>query len=81
MHKHGAYSWTIVLDLGLLRVAVPRFRCVSCGRTLSFLPDIALPYKHYSSATLSRALQAVFADGLPIAQTLNLGEIMVSRRT
>ena len=31
-----------------------RFRCPGCGKTFTFYPDFAIPYKHYTRPTIIR---------------------------
>ena len=48
MVKHGHYKRHVILVIGVLVwFGVHRFLCKECGRTVSFLPDFAVPYKHY----------------------------------
>ena len=38
---------------------IPCFRCKACGKIVSFLPDIAVPYKHFGSDVIANALHCI----------------------
>lgn len=60
MHRHGFY-WRRVIDYagGCFFLGVFRFRCTICKRTVSFLPDFCIPYKHFSTDVVATVLHAV----------------------
>jgi transposase-like protein len=69
LRAHGFYSRTLV-DLefdGTIRVR--RFLCCSCHRTVSLLPEFALPYLRFSVSLICQFLCARLLDGrtLPAA--------------
>ncbi len=39
---------------GVMRIRIRRFRCIHCGKTVSFLPDFAQPYRLVQSRTIHR---------------------------
>ena len=61
MHSHGSYPRHVILTSGrVLWFGVFRYRCSSCGRTVSFLPDFCVPYKHFCTGVIETVLKAVF---------------------
>jgi len=60
MEKHGFYWRRVFLPQGsLARVGVHRYRCTVCRRTVSFLPDFCVPYKHFGADVIQGVLAAV----------------------
>jgi len=60
MHRHGWYPRSVIDFLGrFFSFGVYRFICARCGRTVSFLPDFCVPYKHFSGDVIGAVLQAV----------------------
>jgi len=50
----GYYSRNVTSSKsGVLRILVRRFRCCSCGRTVSVLPSFAQPYRLVLNVTIS----------------------------
>ena len=46
LHRHGTYArWVTGRTGRALRILVTRFLCLSCERTVSYLPDFALSYR------------------------------------
>jgi hypothetical protein len=65
VHKHGVYERFVILPDGTRkRLGVHRFRCAVCGRTISFLPDFCVPYKHFGADVVHTVLAAVLLAGL-----------------
>ena len=59
LHRHGVYERGITGTLGqVLRIAVARFLCLACRRTVSYLPDFALSYRLVRVATFEAFLEA-----------------------
>jgi transposase-like protein len=58
MRAHGFYIRTIVDEAfdGVIRVR--RYLCQTCRRTVSLLPEWALPYMRFSIAVIERTLKA-----------------------
>ncbi len=58
MRAHGFYIRTIVDEAfdGVIRVR--RYLCQACRRTVSLLPEWALPYMRFSIAEIGRTLKA-----------------------
>jgi hypothetical protein len=86
---HGFYSRTLV-DVafdGLLRVR--RYLCRACKRTVSLLPDFALPYLRFSVSVISlfliarllegRTLQAAVAAAAQPAMPYQRGQFWIRR--
>jgi transposase-like protein len=63
MRAHGLYSRTIVDEAfdGVIRVR--RYLCQACRRTVSLLPEWALPYVRFSIAAIRRTLKERLMDG------------------
>ncbi len=60
MHRHGFYWRSVITYVGYcLLFGVFRFRCTICKRTVSFLPDFCVPYKHFSTGVIGAVLRAV----------------------
>lgn len=67
LRGHGFYSRTLV-DLafdGVIRVR--RYLCRLCGRTVSLLPDFALPWMRFSLTVISLFLMARLIQGVSLA--------------
>ena len=59
LHRHGSYQRWITDKLGgWLRIWIARFWCRACRRTVSYLPDFALPYRLVAVASF-----AAYLDG------------------
>lgn len=58
---------------------VRRFRCTSCNKTFSRLPDFLLPYKHYVAREIEQVLQT-FSGIKPSAQLSTGAEESTLRR-
>lgn len=64
---HGCYSRTLV-DVGFDgSIRVRRYLCRSCRRTVSLLPEFALPYLRFSVAVISLFLMARLLEGGTLA--------------
>jgi hypothetical protein len=60
MQRHGFYwRWTILPSGARQRFGVHRFRCAACRRTVSYLPDFCVPYKHFGADVIQGVLAAV----------------------
>ncbi len=58
MHYHGHYKRSVILpDFASVAFGVHRYGCATCKRTLSFLPDFCVPYKHFGSDIVFSILQ------------------------
>ena len=63
LRAHGFYTRTIV-DTGFDgAIRVRRYLCETCRRTVSLLPDFALPYLRFSIAIIARFLAARIIHG------------------
>ena len=63
MMGHGFYRRTLV-DVGFDgTIRVRRYLCRSCKRTVSLLPEFALPYLRFSMAVISLFLMARLLEG------------------
>ena len=64
---HGFY-WRTLVDLGFDGVIrVRRYLCLLCKRTVSLLPEFALPWLRFSITVISLFLVAHLLRGLPLA--------------
>ncbi|NLJ56087.1 MAG: helix-turn-helix domain-containing protein [Firmicutes bacterium] len=60
--KHGFY-WRNALFLKFhYRIPIIRFKCPSCSRTISLLPDFLLPHFQYSLAYILEAVKQFFVQ-------------------
>lgn len=67
MHWHGFYWRFVILPSGVRkRFGVHRCRCAVCGRTVSFLPDFCVPYKHFGTDVIEAVLAAVLLSNLSV---------------
>ena len=63
MHYHGYYLRGVITAEVCGRFGVHRFGCGRCGRTVSFLPDFCVPYKHYGARVIQRVLSLLLFAG------------------
>ena len=64
MHYHGHYKRSVILsDFVSEPFGVHRYRCRTCKRTLSFLPDFCVPYKHFGTDIIFWVLQLLLLVG------------------
>jgi len=70
LRKHGEYSRT-VKDLAgrVWDIWVLRFRCGSCGHTVSFLPSFCVPHKRHSAQVMALCLHSVLWLGRSVRST------------
>jgi transposase-like protein len=55
LKRHGFYHRHAVEEGATYRISICRFKCPSCGKTLSLLPDFLLPYfQHTLHTVISR---------------------------
>ena len=67
MHRNGWYPRHAILPDGRsVDFGVHRFRCASCRRTVSYLPDFCVPYKHFCADVIASVLEAVVIVGLSL---------------
>ena len=72
LHRHGAYERGLTGSWGqLLRIWVARFLCRACRRTVSYLPDFALPYRLVGTAALEAFLEGHY-DGVQVQRWTDL---------
>lgn len=50
----------------MVKFEVHRYRCRSCGTSISFLPDFCVPYKRYAAVSIGGALAALLLLGASI---------------
>ena len=56
IHAYRERRFLIIIEM-LIKAAycsLVRFRCPGCGKTFTFYPDFAIPYKHYTRRTIIR---------------------------
>jgi hypothetical protein len=72
MHYHGHYKRSVILaELASEAFGVHRFRCKICKRTLSFLPDFCVPYKHFGADIIFLVLQCLLLFGHSVREVAN----------
>lgn len=54
IHAYRERRFLIIVEMMIQRVfcTLVRFSCPGCGKTMTFYPDFALPYKHYTRQTI-----------------------------
>jgi hypothetical protein len=58
--KHSIYKRQLKdVDRDYKNIPIQRFLCKACGRTVSFLPSFAVPYKHYSGQIIHNYLHEI----------------------
>ena len=68
LHYHGHYRRSVIYpEFVGKEFGVHRYRCVTCGKTVSFLPDFCIPYKHYGSDVVFLVLQWLVLLGYSIS--------------
>jgi hypothetical protein len=72
--KHGFYWRYAVFFHQYFRIPILRFRCLSCDKTFSILPDFLLPYFQHSLEFVLECLREYFlkctSKDLPSAATV-----------
>lgn len=82
---HGFYTRTIVDSTFDGWIRVRRYLCESCRRTVSLLPDFALPYLRFSVTVIAAFLVArlvhgkTLGDALPLAAPYQRGQSWIRR--
>jgi transposase-like protein len=63
-------SSPLIVEDEIIDKSIPilRFLCKKCGRTVSFLPAFAIPFKHYSSDSICACLHEIYQLQHPINQ-------------
>ncbi len=58
LQGHGSYARGITAATGkVMSIRIARFLCLSCGRTISYLPSFALSYRPVQAATVEAFLE------------------------
>lgn len=54
-HSYRERRFLIIVDMVVQPIPcyLLRFRCPGCGKTFTFYPDFAIPYKHYTRQTIT----------------------------
>jgi len=60
--KHGRYQRTVIEGSQEQKISVTRLICKSCGLTVSLLQSFMVPYRQFSAAAISQAVE-VYVDG------------------
>jgi hypothetical protein len=55
-------------------IGIHRYLCLTCDKTVSFLPDFCVPYKHYSAPIIAQVLLAVVLAGHSVRSAARAGE-------
>ena len=72
MGYHGHYKRCVILpNFSSEPFGVHRYRCATCKRTLSFLPDFCVPYKHFGSDIIFLVLQFLLFFGHSVREVSN----------
>jgi len=66
LRAHGFYSRSVVDGSFNGLIAVRRYLCRVCWRTVSLLPQFVLPYLRFSISVIARFLKARVVDGLTL---------------
>lgn len=59
LHRHDQYRRSAVTRSAVHRIAVRRWHCPQCGRTVSVLPDFLVPYGQFVNILRERAVRLV----------------------
>jgi hypothetical protein len=73
LHGYRERRFLIIEDMQVQSQNAPllRFRCPGCNKTVSFYPDFALPYKHYTrQSIMAFAERYVVSDTATYQETL-----------
>ncbi len=64
IHAHRERRFLLVIEMFVKTIycTLVRFRCDGCGKTLTFYPDFAIPYKHYTRQTILNFSNAYIED-------------------
>ncbi len=62
MERHGFYWRNALFFRWEFRIPICRFRCTSCGKTVSVLPDFLLPYYQFGLLYVIEALRSYFVS-------------------
>ena len=60
--RHGRYQRTVIEGSQERKISVTRLICKSCGLTVSLLQSFIVPYRQFSAAAISQAVE-VYVDG------------------
>ena len=63
LEKHGFYWRNALFARRQFRIPIRRLKCLSCGKTISFLPDFLLPYYQYCLVYVIETLRGFFLKG------------------
>ncbi len=72
MGYYGHYKRSVILrEFSSEPFGVHRYGCATCKKTLSFLPDFCVPYKHFGSDIVFLILQFVLLFGHSVREVAN----------
>ena len=72
MGYYGHYKRHVILpEFTSEPFGVHRYGCTTCGRTLSFLPDFCVPYKHFGCEIVFWVLQLLLLLGHSVREVAN----------
>lgn len=60
--RHGFYWRYVVTDVSSELIPIVRFKCFSCGKTISLLPDFLVPHFQHSLSTLVKRINQLLED-------------------
>jgi len=63
-HAYRDRKFLVIVDMLVVAVlsVLLRFRCPGCGKTFTFYPDFALPYKRYTRPTVTELSRSYVQD-------------------
>lgn len=67
VHRHSRYSRQVVSRFILHTITIIRWRCPSCGLTISVLPDLLIPYGRFLNRLREKAARDV-SNGVSISE-------------
>ena len=71
--KHGFYQRNAISLESIVQIYIRRYRCVKCGRTLSFLPQFCHPRFQYGILVIFLFLSAVLSSATVSAESVMKG--------
>ena len=63
-HAYRERKFLVIIEMSIKTVtsALIRFKCPDCGKTFTYYPDFALPYKRYTRPTITSFSQVYLED-------------------
>lgn len=72
IHAYRERRFLIIVKIIITAVFCPlvRFKCPGCGKTITFYPDFAIPYKHYTRQSVLEFAAAYLKTGKTYEQAV-----------